>query len=303
MAVVDLTLPIESDSGLSMDAREARQAGDLLQDDFQKADPFPHIVIDNLLPAAVLKQALAGFPTRALASDGWFNIGYAGQHKRQIMPEDCNAAAREMFWFMNSRSMLQFLEGMSGIEGLIPDPYFMGGGYHETTRGGKLGIHADFRIHEQLNLQRRLNLLIYLNETWDDTWKGQLELWDRGMTHCAVRVSPIMNRCVVFRTDADTWHGHPDELEIPEHLTRRSIALYYYTASKGVYQDVPASSTVYRARHTDDRESRTQARNLRLWETVRDWVPPVVFRRLSALRWRLDQRKIRAAAAAETTAP
>lgn len=295
MAVVDLTLPINAEGGLSMDAKEARQLGSLLCEDFQNADPFPHVVIDNLLPQPVLEQALSGFPKEALASDGWFNIGYAGQHKRQIMPEDCGASARELFWFMNSRSMLQFLEGMSGIEGLIPDPYYMGGGYHETSRGGKLGIHADFRIHEQLNLQRRLNLLIYLNEEWDDAWKGQLELWDRDMKGCAARVSPILNRCVVFRTDADTWHGHPDELETPQHVTRRSIALYYYTASKGVYQDVPASSTVYMARAQDDAESRKQARNLRLWETVRDWAPPVLFRRLSALRYRIANWKAKSA--------
>lgn len=288
MAVVDLTLPIDTSNGITMNPQEARQLGSLLADDFQNAAPYPHVVIDNILPPAALNLALKGFPTVALASDGWFQIGYAGQNKRQIMPEDCNAEARELFWFLNSRPVLQFLEGMTGIEGLIPDPYFTGGGYHETTRGGKLGIHADFRVHEQLHLQRRLNLLIYLNETWDDAWKGQLELWDRGMVHCVERVSPILNRCVVFRTDADTWHGHPDELQTPDHVSRRSIALYYYTASKGVYQDVPASSTVYMARKEDDAASHAQARKLRWWEKLRDWLPPILFRRVSALRYRLE---------------
>lgn len=287
MAALNLTLPIDTTEGLSMNATEARQLGALIANEFQEALPYPHVVINDILPQPVLERALAGFPSGALSSDGWFNIGYAGQNKRQIMPEDCNAVARELFWFLNSRAMLQFLEGMTGIEGLIPDPYFTGGGYHETTRGGRLGIHADFRIHEELHLQRRLNLLIYLNEKWDDEWKGQLELWDRDMKTVVEKVSPLLNRCVVFRTDADTWHGHPDPLETPENVTRRSIALYYYTASKGVYHDVPASSTVYMARKEDNLESKVQARNLRLWEQLRDWLPPVVFRRVSALRYRM----------------
>lgn len=294
MPVLNLTLPIETGEGLSMDAAEARQLGDMVAADFQNAPPYPHVVIDDFLPQPVLEQALQGFPNEPLSSDGWFNIGYAGQNKRQIMPEDCNAAAREFFWFMNSRAMLQFLEGMTGIDGLIADPYFTGGGYHETTHGGKLGIHADFRIHEKLHLQRRLNLLIYLNEKWDDSWKGQLELWDRGMKGCVERVSPILNRCVVFRTDADTWHGHPDGLETPPDVSRRSVALYYYTASKGVYQDVPANSTVYMARQDDDAEAKVQARNLRLWEQLRDWLPPVLFRRVSALRYRINNWRGRA---------
>ncbi len=271
-----------------MNSQEARQLGSMIAAEFQNSDPFPHIVIDDFLPQSVLERAMAGFPSEPLSSDGWFNIGYAGQNKRQIMPDDCRAVGREFFWFMNSKPILQFLEQMTGIEGLIPDPYYSGGGYHETTRGGKLGIHADFRVNEQLHLQRRLNLLIYLNERWEDEWLGQLELWDKKMVKAVKRVSPVLNRCVVFRTDADTWHGHPDELNTPPDVSRRSIALYYYTASKGVYQEVPTKSTIYRTRVGDDKQSRSQARRLWFWEQVRDWLPPIAFRRLSALRYRLE---------------
>lgn len=294
MALVDMTLPVETNDGLQLDAREARQMGEMLHADFDGAHPFPHIVIDNFLPQPVLQQALKAFPGGSLDSDFVFKMGYAGQNKRQILPEDCGPLGRELFWFFNSRSMLQFLEGLSGIPALLPDPYFVGGGFHETTRGGKLGIHADFRIHEQLHMQRRLNLLIYLNETWDDDWKGQLELWDRGMKNCVEKVSPILNRCVVFRTDADTWHGHPDELMTPDGVSRRSIALYYYTASMGVYQDVPAADTVYMARKQDDKQAHEQARTLRVWETLREWVPPVMYRQLSRVRWRLASRRAEA---------
>lgn len=278
------TLPVTSD--LTLDPYEAKALGSLLQDTFKRAVPFPHVVLEDFLPPHVLDAAMLGFPHAPLVSDRVFEVGYAGQFKRQIMPEDCGNEARQLFWFFNSRPMLQFLEGVSGIQGLLPDPYFVGGGYHETSKGGLLGVHADFRVHDQLRLERRLNLILYLNPEWKDEWAGHLELWGRDMKECVVRVAPVLNRCVVFQTEADTWHGHPDPLNTPDGVTRRSIALYYYTASAAVYEKVPANSTVYVGRPSDTPEVRSEANKLRNWERLRDWVPPVLYRKLSRFRYR-----------------
>ncbi|MDP9124914.1 MAG: 2OG-Fe(II) oxygenase [Pseudomonadota bacterium] len=279
-----VTLPIEMEDGLRLDPAEARSLGSLLNDDYTKADPFPHIVLDDFLPAALAQQVLSRFPTGVRASDGVFNIGYGGEHKRQILPEDCDRYARELFQFFNSRPILQFLEGLTGIDGLLPDPYFMGGGFHEISRGGRLGVHADFRINSQLHLQRRLNMLIYLNPEWNDEWAGCLELWSRDMKRCVEKVAPLLNRCVVFNTEADTWHGHPDPLNIPEDKTRKSIALYYYSASQGIYNEVPARSTMYVARPNDSAENKAAAREFRFEEYLKEWVPPVAYRGIQRAR-------------------
>jgi hypothetical protein len=278
------TLPIDISDGLRMNAKEARALGSLLSQDYRSANPFPHVVLDNILPDGLIRRLYQHFPMQKLDNDVVFDIGYGGHHKRQVMPEDCDAFVRQFFHFMNSQPVLEFLEGLTGIDALLPDPYFNGGGFHETSRGGKLGVHADFRIHERLNVQRRINLLIYLNETWDDAWRGQLELWDRNMTECRVRVSPLWNRCVVFSTDADSWHGHPDELLTPEHVKRRSVALYYYTASKNVYNEVPNLSTMYQARPTDSAAVRREARGFKTEQYLRDWMPPVLLRGLYKAR-------------------
>jgi hypothetical protein len=278
------TLPIDISDGLRMNAKEARALGSLLSQDYRRANPFPHIVLDNILPDGLIRRLFQHFPMQKLDTDIVFDIGYGGHHKRQVMPEQCDAFVRQFFHFMNSQPVLEFLEGLTGIDALLPDPYFNGGGFHETSRGGKLGVHADFRIHERLNVQRRINLLIYLNETWDDSWRGQLELWDRNMTECRVRVSPLWNRCVVFSTDADSWHGHPDELLTPEHVKRRSVALYYYTASKNVYNEVPNLSTMYQARPTDSAAVRREAREFKTEQYLRDWMPPVLLRGLYKAR-------------------
>ena len=282
-------LPIESSEGLLLDPAKARHAGEALSAQYCFAEPFPHIVVDDFLPEAVAESALAHFPQQALKSDRVFEIGYAGQHKRQIMPEECEAPARQLFHFFNSRPMLEFLEGLTGIQGLISDPYFVGGGFHETARGGKLGIHADFRINDQLHLHRRINVIIYLNKDWRAEWGGALELWDRGMTAKQHEVLPLFNRCVIFNTDADSYHGHPDPLTSPDGVMRRSIALYYYTASKEIYKEVPSQSTIYHARPGDDAGTRREARRLRLDQHLRQWVPPALLRYVFAVQRRLGR--------------
>lgn len=278
MNLHDLTLPVTIDNGYRLDPKEAQATGAMLATDYDQAFPFRHIVIDNFLPTDVLQHALDNFPAERLKSDIVFDINYGGHHKRQILPYDCNKEAQALFSFLNSQPVLQFLEGLTGITGLIPDPYFEGGGFHEISRGGLLGVHADFRINEKLHLERRLNLLIYLNPEWDEAWGGRLELWDKAMTKCEAQVYPILNRCVVFNTDADSFHGHPDPLNVPEHIKRRSIALYYYTSSRHVYKEVPNNSTMYYARPNDEASVHREARKYRMDEHVKDWLPPKLAR-------------------------
>ena len=282
-------LPIDTSDGLALDAGDARRAGEALSATYCFAEPFPHVVVDNFLPESVARLALDHFPREALRSDRVFDHGYAGLHKRQILPDDCDATVRQLFHFFNSRTMLEFLEGLTTIQGLISDPYFIGGGYHEIGRGGKLGIHADFRINEQLHLHRRINVIIYLNEHWKSEYGGELELWDREMKAKCLSVAPLFNRCVIFNTDADSYHGHPDPLQTPEGVLRRSIALYYYTASKEIYKDVPSTSTIYHARPGDDAATRREARRLRFDQHLRQWVPPALLRYVHAIQRRLDR--------------
>ncbi|MEZ5664519.1 MAG: 2OG-Fe(II) oxygenase [Burkholderiaceae bacterium] len=272
-----------------MDVEEAFATGAMLAEEYRSADPFSHIVLDDFLPEPVLRQALESFPEERLKSDVVFDIDYAGHHKRQILPYDCNRDAQALFQFFNSGPVLRFLEGLTGIEGLIPDPYFSGGGYHEISQGGLLGVHADFRINDKLHLERRLNLLIYLNPDWNEEWGGQLELWDKKMVSCRSQVFPILNRCVVFSTDADSFHGHPDPLKTPAGVKRRSMALYYYTSSHHIHKEVPGHGTMYYARPQDSADVHALASQLRNNEYLSDWLPPKLLRLVNKVRNRLRQ--------------
>ena len=283
------TLPVSIQDGVYLNVKDAKKMGENLSGEYCFSEPFPHIVIDDFLPKDFIDKIFNNFPNEKLDGDVIFEIGYAGLHKRQVAPENCNGFIREVFGFFNSTPIVQFLESLTTIPSLIPDPHFVGGGFHETSAGGKLGIHADFRINESLHLNRRINMIIYLNKEWQDEWGGKLELWDKGMNGVVHSIAPVYNRCVIFNTDADSFHGHPDPLLTPENKTRKSLALYYYTASKRIYEDTVSHDTMYKARPSDDAETRKLVRSSTFNNYLKDVMPPIAYRVIRKIKDKLDR--------------
>jgi len=263
-------LRLDSRNGyLAFDADECRRFGRSLANEYQTASPFPHIVIDDFLPAELLKEVLADFPSTE--GKAFFDRDQE-RFKFQLSPnESSSATVRNLFAELNGQAFLAFLEEMTGIPGLISDPHFVGGGLHETKTGGHLGIHADFNIHEQLKLERKLNLLIYLNEDWPEEFGGALELWDRSMRACEKKVAPLFGRAVIFNTALDSFHGHPDPLACPPDRSRRSIATYYYAAHEDGLTALPRRNTNFRPRPGRGDKTDWKVRREHL---INDWVPP-----------------------------
>jgi hypothetical protein len=138
-------------------------------------------------------------------------------------------ATRHLLNELNSAAFIDFLEELTGIRGLVPDPHLEGGGMHQIVRGGHLNVHVDFNRHPRTGLGRRLNALIYLNRDWKDEYGGALELWSTDGSRCERRIPPLFNRLVVFSTTESSYHGHPTPLSCPPEMTRKSLALYYYS--------------------------------------------------------------------------
>jgi Rps23 Pro-64 3,4-dihydroxylase Tpa1-like proline 4-hydroxylase len=221
---------------------------DKLVEAYRSNTPFPHIVLDNFLNPEILKRAVEVFPD--LKSGEWINYVHVNERKYgKTELESFPAVIRAMIQELNSDRFIQFLTQLTGIPGLFADSSLEGGGLHQSEQGGYLNIHADFLSHpHHPSWQRRVNVLIYLNPNWQESYGGHLELWDKRMRRCVHRVLPIFNRCVIFNTDADSFHGHPEPLTCPVGVTRKSIALYYFTPG-----DRPQAvrSTEYRARPGD----------------------------------------------------
>ena len=200
----------------------------LLSEKYKHANPYPHIVLEGFLEKEAAVQAMNEFPKTHDSS--WtqykhFNENKIGKSKREEFPPLIGKVVDEF----NSSRFLEFLSRLSGIPGLIADPLLEGGGMHQTERGGFLNIHADFRAHYHHPWRRRLNLILYLNDPWEEEWNGALELWDKEMKNCVEKVAPFLNRALVFNTDAYSFHGTPDRLACPEGTARKSLALYYYS--------------------------------------------------------------------------
>ena len=267
-------IPTEAkDTLLAIDTEAARRKGQDLAEAYAAADPFPHTVIDDFLPEAAARYCVDHFPTE-LDPDGQVFDRDQERYKRSFNPDYLeDARLREMFYTFNARPFIGIVENITGIKGLIPDPYFMGGGFHEIGQGGHLSMHADFNHHKPMGLERRVNVLIYLNDDWRDEYGGQLELWDRGMTACVRSVVPVFNRCVMFSTTNESNHGNPNPIAHPNRQTRKSIALYYYTAT---WDDLRASKTTqFRAR--PGTEDRTDWK-VRTEEALQEFLPPVLAR-------------------------
>ena len=243
---------------------------------YLNAKPYPHVVFDNFFDPYLVDQILQEFP--APGTIAWQKFDNAKEIKLASSKEATfGSAARLLMYHLNSSTFLNFLSGVTGIPHLIPDPEFEGGGLHQIVRGGKLGVHADFNKHRSMNLDRRLNLLLYLNKDWKEEYGGHLELWDREMKGCQSRVLPVFNRVMVFGTTDFTYHGHPTPLQCPEGWTRKSLALYYYSNGRPAEEVTGGHSTLFRSR--DDKDFRLTTRQ-RLKGLASDLLPPIVARAL-----------------------
>jgi len=275
-------LTLMRDAGpLCFDEAEARAAGAALAARYRAASPFPHIIIDHFFDAVLLRSFAGGFPPRD--GKGFFDRDQE-RLKYQFQPQEiADDRLRELVLALNSSPILAFLEALTGIPALLPDPDFLGGGLHETLRGGHLSVHADFNIHPTMRAERRLNLLLYLNEDWSPGYGGDLELWDREMTRAEVKIAPLMGRAVIFSTGAESFHGHPDPLACPPDRSRRSIATYYYTALAD--DAAPRErTTIFRPRPASaDKPDRRVALDHFIREHLPAWFQPLA-RRLNRFR-------------------
>lgn len=202
---------------------------DRLSAGFRAAAPFPHVVIDGLMSPRLLRDVIDQIPPAG--ADGWIRHSEQAQHKRQWSADaSMPPAARRLLGLLQSGTFVDFLERVTGMPGLIVDPSHLHGGLHVAGTGGHLKIHADPVLHPRLHVNRRLNLILYLNPGWRTEWGGDLELWDDGLTRCVRRIAPVCNRMVIFAAGPPAHHGHPDPLLAPPGVERCSVAVYYYAS-------------------------------------------------------------------------
>jgi hypothetical protein len=232
-----------------------RRCADDLARRFAEAQPFGHVVIDDFLDPTVAGQLLEQFP----AFERGHFIGENGEPGGKSTVErirGLGAAYAAIDDTIQTPAFLELIGKITSIDGLLYDPFYLGGGTHENRHGQGLQAHIDFNYHPSERWHRRLNLIVYLNHEWEEAWGGMLDLYRDPYADAkpTVRVAPLFNRCVIFETTEDSWHGF-DQILLPgdrRDLTRKSIALYFYTKDRPVEETAGRHTTHYVNRQLPD---------------------------------------------------
>lgn len=199
--------------------------------EFAKEGPFDHCVIDDFFEAGLAKKLEKDFPD--YNSSLWQNYNNAIEVKKlnniwNYFPKSTYQALS----FLNSDKFVSILEATIFKKNkLYSDMGLNGGGWHIHKSGGKLNTHLDYSIHPKLGLQRKFNIIIYLNSSWKDNWGGSLGLWGNDSPKkpgaLVKSIKPKFNRAIIFDTTQNSWHGLPEPINCPEDQFRKSLAVYY----------------------------------------------------------------------------
>jgi Rps23 Pro-64 3,4-dihydroxylase Tpa1-like proline 4-hydroxylase len=265
---------------LSAEYSNLRNVADNFKKEYKEGSPFPNIYFQDFFNEKMLDEVLNEFPD--LDKGPALKLNHDNSRKLASKGEErFGQKSLEFTRFLNSEKFLVFLNELTSVEiPLIPDPYFFGGGFHQIKRNGFLKVHADFNKHDKLLLDRRLNVLIYLNKDWKPEYGGDFELWDKEMKNCVNKIPPLFNTLAIFSTTSFSYHGHPNPLNCPENMSRKSLALYYYTngrPSHEIVKGIENHSTLYKERSgvIADRPSTIK----KIKSLIKDFIPPIIMNR------------------------
>ncbi|MFN7902742.1 MAG: 2OG-Fe(II) oxygenase [Holosporales bacterium] len=222
---------------------------------FKRGEPFNHVVIDDFFLPEIAERLAEEFP--AFDASCWSYYSNPIEEKKT-----CNAYDRfpeityQTVDALNSIDFIENIIHLTGIQGLRADYGLNGGGWHIHSSGGKLNSHLDYSIHPKLNLERRLNLIVYLSKDWHSEWGGGLGLWSHDEKNFAPNkliktIDVKFNRAVLFDTTQNSWHGLPDPITCPQAVYRKSLALYYLAIPR---EDVSPRGKALFAPHEEQKD-------------------------------------------------
>jgi Rps23 Pro-64 3,4-dihydroxylase Tpa1-like proline 4-hydroxylase len=209
-----------------------KQNWNKLRDEFESAEPFNHVIIDNFFNEEFAAAVASEFPS--YDDNVWFHYKNAIEDKKVCnmwdkFPKDTYQAFNYL-----TNDFTDAIRFMTNDSNIRADQGLHGGGWHAHAKGGNLNIHLDYSIHPKLKKQRKVNIIIYMTPDWKPEYGGGLELWSHNEEtgwpkECIKTVENKFNRAVIFDTTQNSWHGLPVGLNCPDGIVRQSFAVYYVT--------------------------------------------------------------------------
>jgi hypothetical protein len=200
---------------------------------YQAAAPYPNLVIEGFFK----RELFQALQCELVAGARNFNQVFTDEFKKNktistgdsVPPLISLLAAK-----FAAPQMLRYLERVTGLQRLVPDPYYNTdyGYYHIVGAGGVLGSHVDHARHSALGLPHVLNIVVYLTEGWNPEDGGALCLYDANGREVVKRIDCVANRAVLFACTPTAYHGVEP---IAERSGGRRHSLYFaYYAVDGV---------------------------------------------------------------------
>ena len=169
-------------------------------------EPYPYLIVDNLIRPEVLPEVVGSFPH--LPKRGSFPpeaVSYSGRFAT-LMDE------------MHGTELRDLVGERLGMD--------LNGRPPMLTIRGRTG-RKDGRIHTD-SKSKLVTVLLYLNPAWSAS-EGRLRLLYDGhdLSRYAAEISPDAGRCLIFKVTPNCWHGHE-----PFEGERRTIQLNYVTSEE-----------------------------------------------------------------------
>lgn len=196
-----------------------------LQEEYSKAQPFEHIIVDDFLDPIYAEKICQQFPD---VNDTWheyknpIEVKYTYDNINEL-----NVEIKNYFYYLSHPEMIQIMQKITNINDLEIDEYLHGAGLHTHPRYGRLNIHLDYEKHPYSCKERRLNIILFISKNWNTEWNGANELWNHDVSRCIKKTHVKFNRAIIFKTNDISWHGVPDKILCPENIFRKSLAYYY----------------------------------------------------------------------------
>lgn len=212
---------------------------------WDRAAPFPHLVLDDFLPAAACEALRREFD--APRGEGWIENRHVSQRLRSRNGHHRQSPATQaLLDALDGPRCRAWVSAATGVPGLFLDRDMIDGGLTAMGRGDFFDLHTDMQAHALRRCwRRRVNLIVYLSDPWDDAWGGELELWDAAGRARVAAIAPRWNRAALFEVSPRALHGVPEPLRCPPGAQRRNLVLYYFTEESA---PVPLTHFRYRAR-------------------------------------------------------
>lgn len=139
--------------------------------------------------------------------------------------------AFKLIGYLNSGSFLKSLEEVTGINGLISDPYLTGAGYSKIYNGDRIKIHTDFNWNDRLKLHRACSLIIYITPNWKTEYGGSLDFYEQTGQQIVTTIPCLFNTCLIWNYHKLGFHGCTKPVNCPNNEFRAAFRLFYYTSN------------------------------------------------------------------------